>query len=105
MRPDIKLDVHFLMGVGIVEFKIFCIKLCLGTVSNALLMSMARSSVLWLGCSFKPFIIGCIILVRAVVVEWFCLYPCWKVGLGRCGEIKLRISFSRSLQSVDKRDM
>jgi len=51
-------------------------RLCLGTVSNALLMSMAMSMVLWDGFLFRPFIMFWDIVVRAVVVEWDFLNPC-----------------------------
>ena len=59
------------------EFKIFCIRMCLGTVSNALLMSMAIRKERWEGVWFSPFVMCWEMLVRAVEVERDFLKPCW----------------------------
>ena len=47
--PDRKFDIHFLWFGGILVFMIFCMRMCLGTVSNALFMSIAVRMVLWVG--------------------------------------------------------
>ena len=77
----------------------------MGTVSKALLMSMAVSMDLCDGDWLKPLIMCCVREVRAVVVEWFPLNPCWNSGRVMCGDIFFNISFSSSLLMVERREI
>lgn len=47
----------------------------------------------------------CVAFVRRVLVECCCLKPCCSGERGRSGLILERISFSMSLDMVDRRDM
>lgn len=85
------MEIHFLM-FGIWICRILLIRLCLGNVSKALLMSIAISIVFCVGFEFRAFIIGWVIMTSVVVVGWF-LYLCWKPCLGSI--VGISINFSR----------
>ena len=86
-------------------FRIFCIRRCLGTVSKALLMSIAVRKERWEGVWFRPFIMCCEMLVSAVEVEWSFLNPCWCGEVGIMGSIFESIIFSINLLRDDKREI
>ena len=74
--PVKKFAIHFLRLFSMCVLRIFCMRRYVGTVSNALFMSIAMSMDRC-GCFvFSPFIIGCVMLSKAVVVECCFLKPC-----------------------------
>ncbi len=75
--------------------RIFCVRICLGTVSNALLISMVASVVHFGGSSLKPSAISCVSLVKYVCVLRLGRNPCWWFAWGVCCEI--RVSMRRSM--------
>ena len=77
----------------------------MGTVSNALSMSIAVSIDLWEGDWLKPLMMCCVREVRAVVVEWLLLNPCWKSGRGIDWEILFNINFSSNLLMEQSREI
>lgn len=74
--PVRKFAIHFLRLFSMCVFSIFCMRRYVGTVSNALFMSIAISMDRFEGFVFSPFIMGCEMLSRAVVVECCFLKPC-----------------------------
>ena len=77
----------------------------MGTVSNALFMSIAVSIDLWEGDWLKPLMMCCVREVRAVVVEWLLLNPYWKSVRVIGGEILFSIDFSSSLLMEQSREI
>ena len=74
---------------------------CLGTVSKALLMSMAAMIVLSAGLfEFKPSSVVCVRWVRSVDVECWDLKPCCEGESEICGEMLLRTNLSSILEGV-----
>ena len=58
-------------------------RMCRGTVSKALLMSMAASNVLCAGLDWlRPSSVVCVMFVRSEVVECWGLKPCWEGNSG-----------------------
>ena len=74
--PVKKFAIHFLRLFSMCVFSIFCMRRYVGTVSNALFMSIAISMERLEGLVFSPFIIRYVMLSRAVVVECCFLKPC-----------------------------
>ena len=85
---------------------IFFLSSFLGTVAKALLMSIVTRSV---RCArfgaFRPSCMRCVSVVRSVVVEFLALKPCWVDEFWKPGMILMRISFSRILRGLQKRDI
>ena len=78
---------------------------CLGTVSKALLMSMAASSVLCAGFDWlRPSRTVCVMFVRSVEVECWGLKPCWEGDRGKCGVMLLSTSLSSILEGVQSNE-
>ena len=76
-----------------------------GTVSKALLMSIATMTVRRSGDWLKPSMIFWVRFLSRIVVEWFPLKPCWEGDSGRCSLILFKISFSSTLDTVVSREM
>ncbi len=57
------------------------------------------------GSWLKPVVMCCVRLVRRVVVEWFWRKPCWESARGICGDIRRRMSFSKTLETVERREI
>lgn len=87
-------------------FNILLIRIWRGTVSKALLMSMAARMVR-VGGSFwlKPVKIRCVRSVRSVVVECCCLKPCCVFDRGMSFVILVLMSFSKTLDIVESNDI
>lgn len=97
---------HFLSLLCSVVLSIFCMSVCLGTVSKALLMSMAAITVREGGRAWlKPSNMCCVNMVCSVVVECLGRKPCWEVERGTFGLILWRTSLSSTLEMVGRRDM
>ena len=104
--PDMKFVSHLLSLLCMVVLSIFWIRRCLGTVSKALLMSTATRIVRAGGCGrLKPSSMCCVRLTCNVVVECWLLKPCCVCDRGICGCILLRISRSRILDEVHRREI
>ena len=83
---------HFLSLLWKFVFRILFDRMYLGTVSKALLISTATSTVLSGGaCWLKPSRIVCVTFVRRVLVECCSLKPCCSGDMGKCGLILVRI--------------
>ena len=80
-------------------------RMCRGTVSKALLMSIAASSVLCAGLDWlRPSSVVCVMLVSRDVVECWGLKPCWEGDRGMCGVMLFRTSLSSILEGVQRRE-
>ena len=85
---------------------ILLISKCLGTVSKALLMSMAAMIVLSAGLlEFKPSSVVCVRWVRRVEVECRDLKPCCVGESGICGDMLFRTNLSSIFEGVDKSEI
>ena len=81
-------------------------RICLGTVSKALFMSIVAKTVLRGGCFLlKPSNISCVREERWVVVECCGRKPCWEGASVMCGVICLRTSLSRIFDIVHSKEM
>ena len=70
-----------LLLLGMFVLCSFCMSLCRCTVSNALLMSRAVTTVRCGGLfALNPVVIVLLMWCSAVVVDLFCLKPCWCSG-------------------------
>ena len=79
---------------------------CRGTVSKALLMSMAAIIVLSAGLfEFKPSSVVCERWVRRVDVECWDLKPCCEGDSGICGEMLFRTNLSSILEGVESKEI
>ena len=104
--PDMKFDIHFLLLGSIVVFSIFLIRICLGTVSKALFMSIKVRIVLVGGVFWlKPSKICCVRDERWVVVKCNGRNPCLvgESGISVC--ILFRINLSIILTIFDVNEM
>ena len=84
---------------------IFSMSKCRGTISKTLLISIATIMVRFGGLALKPDRMSWVKSVSNVVVECFGLNPCCCWTKGSEGDISLSISFSKSLETVDKREI
>ena len=76
----------------------------LGTVSNALLMSIVARSVWCAGFSaFRALCMCCVSVVRNNVVECLALKPCCVGERGMSGMMRFRMSPSRILRGLQRR--
>ena len=79
---------------------------CRGTVSKALLMSMATITVLSAGLFLlRPSRVLFVMSVRSVAVECCDLKPCCVGDSGMCGEMLLRTSLSSILEGVQSKEI
>ena len=97
---------HFLSLLLRLVFSIFCWRMCFGTVSKALFMSIVTrivrdGGVFWL----NPSSMCWERLVSRVVVECCFLKPCWVLAIGNWWDVLRKISFSRTFDIVERRDM
>ena len=84
---------------------ILFVRMCRGTVSKALLMSMAASSVRCAGLDWlRPASVVCVMFVRSDVVECWGLKPCWEGERGMCGVMLFKTSLSSILEGVQRSD-
>lgn len=105
-RPERKLASHFLTLFWMCVLSILFMRMCLGTVSNALLMSMAAMSVLCAGfCVFSPSSVVCVRVVRSVVVEWCGLKPCCVGDSGMSELIWFRTSLSKIFEGLGRSEI
>ena len=75
-----------------------------GTVSKALLMSIAANSNLCAGFRWlKPLVMFCVRLVSSVLVEWCGLKPCCLGDRGMCGLVLFRTSLSNIFDVLQMR--
>ena len=74
--PVKKFAIHFLRLFSKCVLRLFCMRRYVGTVSNALFMSIAISMDRCEVFVFSPFIMGCVMLSKAEVVECCFLKPC-----------------------------
>ena len=80
--------------------------MCLGTVSKALLMSMATSNVRSAGLEWlRPSSVVCVRLVRSVEVECCGRKPCWDGDRGMWWLMLFRTSLSSILDGVQRSEM
>ena len=80
-------------------------RMCLGIVSKALLISIAASSVLCAGLDWlRPSSVVCVMFVRSDVVECWGLKPCWEGDRGKCGVMLFSTSLSSILEGVQRRE-
>ncbi len=80
--------------------------MCRGTVSKALLMSMAASNDLYAGLFvFRPSSIVCVMFVRSVVVECCDLKPCCVGESVMCGEMLFRTSLSSIFEGLQSSEI
>ena len=80
--------------------------MCRGTVSKALLMSMAANSVLCAGFAWlRPSSVVCVMFVSNVDVECCGLKPCWASERGMCGLMLFRTSLSSILDGVQRSEI
>ena len=78
----------------------------LGTVSKALLMSIVARSVRCAGFgAFRPSCMCCVSVGRSVVEECLALKPCLVGGRGMSRVMRFRISLSRILRGMQRRDI
>ena len=85
---------------------ILLISKCLGTVSKALLMSMAAMIVRGAGLlEFRPSSVVCVMLVRREVVECLGLKPCCVLERGMCCVMLFRTSLSSIFEGLQSREM
>lgn len=104
--PEMKFVSHFLSLLCSVVSIIFCMSVCRGTVSKALLMSMAAITVREGGRDWlKPSNMCCVNMVCSVVVECLGLKPCWEVERGISGLILWSMSLSSTLEMVGRREI
>ena len=79
---------------------------CRGTVSKALLMSIAVSSVRWAGLGWlRPSSMVWVRLDSRVDVECCGLKPCWASDNGMWWLMRFRTSLSSTFDGVHRRDM
>ena len=79
--------------------------MCRGTVSKALLMSMAAMSVLCAGLEWlRPSSVVCVMFVRRDVVECWGLKPCCAGDNGMCCVMLFRTSLSSILDGVQSNE-
>ena len=78
----------------------------LGNVSKALLMSIVARIVRCEGFgAFSPLCMCCVSVVRSVFVESLALKPCWVGQRGMSGKMRFRISHSRIVSELLRRDI
>ena len=81
-------------------------RMCLGTVSKALLMSIVAISVLCAGLEwFRPSSVVCVRCVRSVDVECWGRKPCCVWESGMSSVMLLRTSLSSILDGVQRREI
>ena len=95
--PARKLVSHLLVLFCIFVLSILSVRLCLGTASNALLMSSVTRTVLSGLRLFIPSSVFWVSWVRRVLVECCGLKPCCVGASGMWGEVSVRTSLSITL--------
>lgn len=104
--PERKLASHFLKFGCMFVLRIFCMSKWRGTVSKALLMSIAASSDLCAGLRWlKPSVMFCVRLVSSVLVECCGLKPCCVGDSGMCGVVLFRTNLSSIFDVLHRRDI